>query len=400
MSSNGHRSAALATLFLLFALLLASCAPGMVGVETGPRAWVGGPPDGSEVPLGEVSVMCHAYSDDGVAHLELWVNGAFANRAANTTNPGAEYFTASLTFSTTGPGRYVLHCRTYGQGGGSAQSSPVTVSVAGEEPTATTEEPGIPTATPTATEEAPTPTTTPPPPTGTPIPPTATTIPPTSTRVPPTSTPPPPTSTPRPIRISSFEVSRSQITSGECVRFNWTVEGSPTAIFFDGEGVTSPDSRDRCPTATREYELRAEGHGGPVTERVTVVVIQASPSPSDTTGPDIYFQNQSTAEICSGGCCATTPESVNITVRAIDPSGVRSVKLFCTVYYGEGNEIPEYDCGNFTKGRGDYWSITFTPPADWYFHSVSYRVRATDDSPARNRSWWGTGKFLVRERIC
>jgi hypothetical protein len=400
MSSNGHRSAALATLFLLFALVLASCAPSLLGTETGPRAWVGGPPDGSEVPLGEVSVMCHAYSDDGVAHVELWVNGAFANRAANTTDPGAEYFTESLTFSTTGPGRYVLHCRTYGQGGGSAQSSPVTVSVTGEEPTATTEEPGIPTATPTATEEVPTPTTPPPPPSGTPVPPTATPIPPTSTRVPPTSTPPPPTATPRPIKITSFEVSRSQITAGECVRFNWTLEGSPTEIFFDGEGVTSPDSRDRCPTATKEFELRAEGPGGPVTARVTVVVIQPSPSPEDRTGPSISQVDPTWGTICTGKYCSPGDRYMDIQATVSDVSGVRSVQLYHTLISSSSEQTPQQQLyGSFTRAGGNLWVITYTPPEQFYSGTVEFDIRATDDSPNRNRSWWGPGTITLQPGI-
>jgi hypothetical protein len=340
-----------------------------------------------------VSAMCHAYAKAGVSHIELWANGVFANRAPNTTDPSAEYFTASLTFETTGPGSYVLHCWTYDQDGGSAQSDPVTLRVTGEEPTPTTGEEEIPTASPTSTEVPPTATR--PSPSETAVPPTATSIPPTSTRVPPTSTPRPPTATPVPVRIVSFEVSESQITTGGCVRFDWVVQGSPSAIFFDGEGVSSPDSRDRCPTATREYELRAELNGQ-VADRATLTVVVV---PGDTTGPEIYFQNQSADPVCVGAYCSGFPTYIDITFRVTDPSGVRSVELFCAVTFGEGGKIPEYKCGDFVQGRGDYWSVRFTPPSDWYYHDVDYRVRATDDSAARNTSWWKTGEFAVRSRI-
>ncbi|MDH4208782.1 MAG: hypothetical protein OEV76_07905, partial [Anaerolineae bacterium] len=172
MSSSRRVPTVLAGILLVSAMVLTACGPTDTAklVESGPGAWVGGPPDGSEVPIGEVVVMCHAFARGGVSQIELYVNGSFANRAANP-NAGNEYFTASLTFETMGPGSYVLHCRTYDGEGGMVQSDPVTLRVTGEEPTPTTAV-EIPTATPTSTEAPPTPTV--PPPTGTPLPPTAT----------------------------------------------------------------------------------------------------------------------------------------------------------------------------------------------------------------------------------
>jgi len=393
---NGSRRirAALVCLLLVSAMVLAGCGEAASRVvEGGPRAWVGGPPDGSEV-LGLVSVMCHAFARGGVSQIELYVNGAFANRAANP-DPGNEYFTARLTFETTGPGSYVVHCRTYGQEGAMVQSDPVTLRVTGEEPTATTGEEEIPTATPTSTEAPPTPT--PPPPTGTSVPPTATRIPPTSTPIPPTSTPRAPTATLPPLRIVSFEVSKSQIFQGECVRFDWQVEGSPTAIYFDGEGVTSPDSRDRCPTATREFELRAEGHGGPVTKRLTVVVIQPSPTPSDSTGPSIVWKNQTTnggatSPVWCGQYCSPPCGYIDINAIVTDPSGVSSVDLYCT--YGQGREAW---CAAFTEGYRDLWTARYTPNLGT--GTYHYRIRAVDDSSNSNVSWWGSGQFEVMSCI-
>jgi len=326
MGSSRRVSTVLFGVLLVSAMVLAACGEAVpVVVEGGPGAWVGGPPDGSEVPVGEVTVMCHAFARGGVSQIELYVNSAFANRAANP-DPGNEYFTARLTFETTGPGSYVVHCRTFDQAGAMVQSDGVTLRVTGEEPTATTAE-EIPTATPTSTEAPPTPT--PPPPTGTPLPPTATRVPPTATRIPPTSTPRAPTATPQPLRIAFFEVSKSQITKGECVRFTWQVTGAPTAIYFDGEGVgNAPDSRDRCPNATKEFELRAEGYGGPVTARRTVVVIQ--PSPTVNTGPSITRVTESSDHMnwpetgCSG-CPYST--SVTISANISDPDGVTVPKV-------------------------------------------------------------------------
>ena len=195
-------------IFLALALVVASCVPSpVVPVSTGPRAWVGGPPDGSEVPLGEVSVMCHSFAHAGVAQAELWVNTVFANRGVNPA-PGEEYFTAVLSFEVTGPGRYVLHCRTIDQEAEMAQSEPVTVVVRGEVAAPTATPPGVPTATPTSTEVPPT--GTPVPPTATPVPPSGTPVPHTATPVPPTANPVPPTGTPVPPRPCHGHLDRSR----------------------------------------------------------------------------------------------------------------------------------------------------------------------------------------------
>jgi hypothetical protein len=358
MRSNRPFIVALIGLLVLAVLVLASCSPTYVGLDTGPRAWVGGPPDGSEVPVGSISAMCHGYAGGGVSHLELWVNGAFANRAANTT-PGSEYFTASMPFETTGPGRYVVHCRTYGQGGGMAQSDPVTLIVPGEaEPSPTAVE-DVPTATPTSTEVPPTVTVPPPPATATSLPPTATRIPPSPTRIPPTSTPPPPSPTREPPRITSFEVSRSQITLGECVTFSYVVAGSPDAIFFDGEGVAGPSGTvDRCPTATREYELTAEV-GGQVGDRATVTVVVRQPSPTVNTGPSITKINESTNDVDWPEPYCTQcqyPGEVTISASISDPDGVAGAKVTYRINAtgGQWRSLP------MSQGRGGTYFVTLS----------------------------------------
>lgn len=391
MDSRRRIFTVLCGVLLVSALVLAACqeTASRVVTEHAVRSWGGGPPDRSEVPDGEVRFLCIGFAPGGVSQIELYVNGVFANRAANA-DPGNEYFPAWLTFETAGPGSYVVHCRTYDQAAAMVQSDPVTLRVTGEMPTPTTAV-EIPTATPTSTEAPPTSTPPPPPPTGTRLPPTATRMPPTATRIPPTSTPRAPTATPQPIRILFFEVSKSQVIPPDCVRFTWEVAGAPTAIYFDGEGVgNAPDFRDRCPTATREYELRAEGRGGPVTARLTVVVIQ------DTTGPTITNVNPTTGYVCIGNCCSAPDRSMEIHATVTDPSGVRSVQLFHT--YGRGQEDLY---GDFTRSSGNDWVITYTPPADFKSGTVYFRIKATDDSPNRNASWWqGRGVITLQYGIC
>lgn len=381
MSNNLRVKAILGPLFLMFALVLASCAPGVLPVEDAVRAWVGGPPDGSEVPVGVISAMCHGYARAGVAHLELWVNGAFASRAGNP-DPAAQYFTNSFNFETTGPGSYVLHCRTYAQDGEWAQSAPVTVRVPGESasPTATQE---IPTVTPTSTGVATDTPTAAGVPTGTP---TATGVPtdtPTST---PTSTLTP---TPQLVRIISYEADHTQIVAGECVRFTWQVE-APTAIYFDGEGVGNyPDSRERCPTSTRAFELRAEGSGGPDVESITIVV-----TPGDTDGPSIGRVGHSPGLIWwdESDSCGPPNWPIEVSINAhniTDPSGVSGVKVTYRVVEAnrpagqwQAKSMNQVQTGTYSASIGpNDLELSLNPPVSYGYGNTSelqYYIQAFD----------------------
>jgi len=178
------------------------------------------------------------------------------------------------------------------------------------------------------------------------------------------------------------------------------VEGVISAVWFDGEGVGDHDSRDnRCPTATRAYELRAEGPGGTDTESVTVVVIQPSPSPEDMTGPSITNVYPTQGRVCTGRYCGgeQNPTSIDISATVTDQSGVSAVQMYC-IYFSGATPQPEQYCGNFTKGGGNNWVMTYTPPG-LYRGFVNYRIRATDNSPGSNVSWWGTGYIEVYELI-
>jgi hypothetical protein len=244
-------------------------------VQTGPRVWIDFPLEGSRFfPDTTVSVTCHAFAEEGVAEVQLAVNGE-PYRLAAPAQLGEQFVEISTEWLATEPGQYVLSVIAFDMTGAATNPDRVTVTVVGETPRLVLS--------PTARETTV-------PPTGTPEEPTATAEPsetppsPTATSRPPIWTPEPPTATPPPPRIVSFEVNRSRITVGECVRFSWRVEGYPTAIYFDEQGVTSPDSRDRCPTATRDFELRAEGPSGVDAQSITVVVLQPSPTP-DTQGP-------------------------------------------------------------------------------------------------------------------
>lgn len=354
MSNNQRVKAIVAALFLVSAVVLASCAAEPVGMERTTatiNAWVGGPPDGAEIPLGENPVLCHFFADGGVASGELWVNGSFANGAANP-DPGNEYFTAELSFQAPAPGTYVLECVTTDHADSQAWSEPATVFVSGE-PVPPPPPPEVPTATPTETEVPPeVPTATP---TSTGVPthtPTSTALPTNTPTFTPTSTP----TTQARVVITMFEASKTQMVAGDCpVRFTWRVE-APTAIYFDGEGVGNyPDFRDRCPTSTRAYELVAEGHGGPVTESITIVVI-----PGDTEGPVITKVAPSSAHMDwpDAQCYdCQYPNVVTIGANIDDPAGVEAAK----VTYRINRTGAQWQSIPMTQGRTGRYSATIGP---------------------------------------
>jgi hypothetical protein len=308
-------------------------------------------------------LVAHAYAQDGVAEVRLEVDRQ-PYRVVSPDPAGEQFVEISADWFAEEPGLYLLSVIAVDTKGQASGSADVTVRVTGEGPeTTATPGPEETPPPPAPTPEEPVSTVAP---TETTLPPTPTSPPPTGTRVPPTATPPPPpaTATPLPPRIVSFEVSDSQITAGECVRFDWLVEGSPTAIYFDGEGVTSPDSREKCPTATKDFVLRAEGPGGVDTESLTVVVV-AAPSPTpDTQGPAA----PSLISPTDGGA----PACGSVTLRwnpATDPSGIDG-------YYVKVEKVT----GSFKSGAWTTTDTQYTIAVAWLECGQGYQwaVRAED----------------------
>jgi hypothetical protein len=316
MKRNQLVKGVLLGLFLALGLVLASCAPtSMERVPVGPRAWVGGDLDGMEVPPGVLPVKCHGFAPTGVAQSELWVNRAFADRGVNPESPAGTYFTASLIYTATAPGSYVLHCRTFGQDGGMVQSAPATVTVSGEVPPPPP--PPVEAATPTETTMPPTVTPTQ---TATPTATGTATATPTETLTPtPTSTP----TTPPPPTILSFVADPASIAEGQCTTVSYEVEGA-SAVYLDGEGVAAPGSTLKSPEQTTTYTLLAVGlpGAGDTTATVTVVV-----TPGDTEGPVITRVGDSPDPICWDENHIFTPNEVSIYGYITDPSGVSAARV-------------------------------------------------------------------------
>jgi len=140
--------------------------------------------------MGEtITIVLHAYAREGVAEVQLAVNGQ-PYRLAQAAQPGDKFVEIQVEWQPGAPGDHRLSITPFDMTGEAGHPAHVSVRVTGE------------VATPllTPTEIAPTvpPGEAPPPPTGTPLPPTAAPPPPTGTPRPPTATPPAPTVTPVP----------------------------------------------------------------------------------------------------------------------------------------------------------------------------------------------------------
>jgi hypothetical protein len=124
------------------------------------------------------------------------------------------------------------------------------------------------------------------PPTDTPVPLTSTSVPSTATSPPPTDTPlPGPTATsPPPTPEAWFRLDDNPIPAGACTNVRWDTTHA-LEVYLDGERVDLSGSREVCPTAPQEYQLRVVGAAGERTETLVLGVIGVAPSPTPTSQP-------------------------------------------------------------------------------------------------------------------
>ncbi len=95
----------------------------------------------------------------------------------------------------------------------------------------------------------------------------------------------PPTAAP-PSDTIQFSVDRTNITAGQCVTFQWSVQNVSAVYFFQAGqdytsgGVAGQSSQQVCPPATTTYYLRVEARDGTVqTRQIQVVVNPAENAP-------------------------------------------------------------------------------------------------------------------------
>lgn len=137
-----------------------------------------------------------------------------------------------------------------------------------------------PTDTPQPTDTPPTPTATnTPQPTDTPPPPTATDTPqPTETPVPTEETLPTP--------VVWFRLDENPIAAGACTTVRWDTS-NVQEIYLDGERVNLNSSREICPTASQEYQLRVISAEDEQTHTLVLGVTGSAPSPTFTPQPAV-----------------------------------------------------------------------------------------------------------------
>jgi hypothetical protein len=302
-------------LFLvLFASLggLISCVPpvpeGTEVAEAVPRAWIDFPRDGAVIPVGaSVTVVSHAYAEDGVAEVLLSVNGT-AYRRDPPSAAGDTLVEVRQEWVPTEPGLHTLEVRAYDAAGEVSGSDAITVRVTGEAIELPTEVPpatGVPTEVPAATA-TPVPTDTPPP-TATPVP----TLVPTLT---PTPVPPPQV---------SFWVDDDSIATGDCTTLHWEVSWT-TFVSVNGTEVAGTGTWSVCPASTTTYTIHAEGPGGSVDQSITVNVS----APADTTPPPVPTPYVPADGLMIDPCPASGKQTL-VWLPVTDPSGpvVYYVKL-------------------------------------------------------------------------
>jgi hypothetical protein len=319
---------------LLVALLsslggLISCAatpePGAAVAEVASRAWIDFPRDGADIPVGaSVTVISHAYADDGVAEVLLSVNGvAYRRDPPGAAAAGEEFVEVRQEWIPAEPGLTTLEVRAYDAAGRFSGADAINVQVSGKAAPVTE----LPTEAPTP-EQIPTPTWTPilipsatSPTAPTPVPsPTPT---PTATRTPtrtPTATGTPTwtptathTPTPFPPVDVSFRADHASITTGACTTLRWDVEHA-TAVYLDNVGVVGHGTQEVCPATTTTYVLRVEAPAGDVTRSVTITVTTAA----DITPPPVpqpYVPADGLVIDC-------TAKQVLAWLPVTDPSGV------------------------------------------------------------------------------
>jgi len=133
-------------------LALLLCGSVLVGCTAapsgGPQAWIDAPLDGASLPLAPLEVVAHAAASDGVALVELSVDGA-ALSSAPPDDTAAALVSVRRAWQPEGPGNYTLRVRAQANGGAWSEAAQAVVTILGAETAA-------PSLTPTQAASAPT----------------------------------------------------------------------------------------------------------------------------------------------------------------------------------------------------------------------------------------------------
>lgn len=154
------------------------------------------------------------------------------------------------------------------------------------------------------------------------------------------------TLTPMPQAQIDFNADKTFLLAGECTVLRWTVL-NVQAVFLDGAGVASVDTKEVCPQETTTYKLTVQTIGG--AEERTVTLVITAPTPTVTTTPDVAgpaVANLSATDPSNYGCNSNTTFNAKVT----DPSGIKRVEILYR--YENANQVggwwsaPVTDLGN------------------------------------------------------
>lgn len=360
--------------FAVVALSLSIVVPACGAAPGGVTVWIDAPLPGGRVHPGEeVPVQTHAYARNGVAQIELKIDGASFSREAPSP-AGGDLATLTQTWIATSPGMHTLQVAAFDTTGAVSNQAAVVIEVLGEEaetPQVTT--PGV-------------------------VPPTITFTPAVVPITVPAAAAP----------VINFAADDQSLSPGECTFLRWQVQNA-ASVTLDSSLVANPDARQVCPQQTTNYTLRAASPGGEQSQSLQIQVSAAAPPPppppppppQDTTGPVIANVGANPASIFDNPSCG--PDRAQVTAAVTDAgSGVKRVDIYYKVVKQQaqsGQWVSQKMNGS--EGQGYYFylgSVELKMSIDLYGDgTVQYYLVAVDK--AGNSSQSGTSAFQTQTCI-
>jgi hypothetical protein len=229
-------------------------APGAPGAA-GAQAWIEYPAEGQTLPLGPVRLVVYATDAEGVARLELRVNGALLPADAaqeESFESTRRLLRLDQEWTPDKEGKHILEARGLNTAGGYGEPDFVEFCIG------TCQGMVVLTATPT------------------PRPLVAPTITPTPSPSPrPAITPSPtPSPSPGPLRIT-FTADRTRLLFPQCATIQWNVEGVVAAVQFNGQDVPPLAQSQVCPPQTTAFKLVVTGPDGAMVARELTIEVEA-----------------------------------------------------------------------------------------------------------------------------
>ncbi|HEY73562.1 MAG: hypothetical protein B6I35_09045 [Anaerolineaceae bacterium 4572_32.2] len=373
---------------LLMVVALSGC-DGAIPARTQIR--IDAPLDGEEMDAGIISVRSRAASGNGIARVELWVNGALYRSDDNPT-PDELVIYVVQPWVPTAPGDYTLEVRAYAADDTASDPANVTVSVISEMVEATETPTAEPlTLTPTSAVL-----------TDTLAPPTDTPVPLTDTPIPPTDTPVPPTNTPQ-FQIN-FWADSTSLKAGDCTTIHWET-ANVQAVYFDGRGVAGTDTYQICPCSSETHTLDVLLPDGEHDIRaldieVTGYCVTPTPTtPPDAAGLTISGVAASDDVILWPTGCA--PDEITISASISGSADVSAVKLTYRVVDNDGGREGEWQSLPMSQTATELYTATIggedlqrslDPPTAGVTTTLEYYVQVYDTQDNHSESDAGTVK--------